>query len=925
MNSKILSVIIPIYNVEAYLEEALDSVIQQDIGFEKNIQLILINDGSPDNSEAICLKYKEKYPSITYIKQKNGGVSSARNKGLDVATGKYIAFFDPDDVLSLDTYRLMVDFLEAHYDEIDMAAFKMKFFERFTGDHPLNYRFYKGSRVVDVRDNPTFMQSSGVSCVYKASALKNKRFDGSIKFAEDMKLINEVLLDKKKYGVVDGPIYYVRKRMDENSASNTGHLDPSYYMVTPVKVFKYLFDLWEKNSSHLDEFIQFVILFDLQFRINQPAQAALTADEEQMYRKNITDLVKRVTNDEIILRLPRLKMGYKLYLLKLKYGVKEFEKLLTIEDYSVYFNGIKLKGVRPGVGIDRIDSLGGGRLRIDGYVSGLITNKAKYWLETNSGKIKVKKNKYRAVSTRNIFLGEQVDINEAFSVEIDVDEKDEITFHYSIGGDDMALHAKTSYITGLGNLIGSYNVYGQRILERTKYALRVHQDSAGQRFIREVKFLYAIMSRLKLKIARREFRISLRKRIKQTDLSIKTKILCLVRPFFIPLKATTLNTISVALRLSGRLCNSLKRRRVWLISDKISGADDNGEALYRYLQKNDVKEKCFFAINKDSSDYERLKSQGFRVVNILSYRYKLLVLIADCIISSNADDLIFNPFLDSWDKYVDLMTAKFIFLQHGVAKDDLSRQYNRWNSKFDMFVTSTQQEYDSIVGSKYYGFTANEVKLTGLPRFDELKDTSKDKIVLIPTWRKGLDGGLDKKTGLRKYSPDFKNTEYFKFYNNVINDVKLKRVLEENNLTGEFYLHPSFTAQARDFSSTESFVVKTAPYDFKKIFSESRILITDYSSVAFDFAYLKKPVVYVQFDKENFFKSHTYKEGYYSYTNDGFGPVTTNRKDLVDAITKIVEQRCEMDKKYKQRVERAFKYTDRNNSKRVYEAIKSLT
>ena len=77
------SVIIPIYNVEKYLEEAIKSIINQSIGFEDNIQLILVNDGSTDNSEEICMKYEKEFPdNIIYIKQKNNGVSVARNTGM---------------------------------------------------------------------------------------------------------------------------------------------------------------------------------------------------------------------------------------------------------------------------------------------------------------------------------------------------------------------------------------------------------------------------------------------------------------------------------------------------------------------------------------------------------------------------------------------------------------------------------------------------------------------------------------------------------------------------------------------------------------------------------------------------------------------------------------------------------------------------
>lgn len=92
------SVIIPVYNVENYLEETIQSVIHQTIGFKKNIQIILVNDGSPDDSGKICEKYQREYPdNIVYVEQKNAGVSAARNNGLKYAEGEIINFLDSDD------------------------------------------------------------------------------------------------------------------------------------------------------------------------------------------------------------------------------------------------------------------------------------------------------------------------------------------------------------------------------------------------------------------------------------------------------------------------------------------------------------------------------------------------------------------------------------------------------------------------------------------------------------------------------------------------------------------------------------------------------------------------------------------------------------------------------------------------------------
>lgn len=100
------SIVMPVYNVEEYLRESIDSVINQSIGFSDNIQLILINDGSPDNADEICLEYKGKFPdNIIYINKENEGVSVARNIGLDEAKGKYINFLDSDDYLDSDALK----------------------------------------------------------------------------------------------------------------------------------------------------------------------------------------------------------------------------------------------------------------------------------------------------------------------------------------------------------------------------------------------------------------------------------------------------------------------------------------------------------------------------------------------------------------------------------------------------------------------------------------------------------------------------------------------------------------------------------------------------------------------------------------------------------------------------------------------------
>ena len=99
---KLISVIVPIYNVEKYLTKCIESIINQTY---KNLEIILVDDGSPDKSPIICDEYAKKDNRIKVIHKKNGGLSDARNYGMSLATGEYISFIDSDDYIDEEMYE----------------------------------------------------------------------------------------------------------------------------------------------------------------------------------------------------------------------------------------------------------------------------------------------------------------------------------------------------------------------------------------------------------------------------------------------------------------------------------------------------------------------------------------------------------------------------------------------------------------------------------------------------------------------------------------------------------------------------------------------------------------------------------------------------------------------------------------------------
>ena len=183
----IFSVIISIFNTGRYLDDSIGSLLNQTIGF-KNIQTILINDGSTDNSDDICLKYEKKYENIIYINISHSGVSAARNIGLKYAKGLFINFLDSDDKWHSEAFKKVYIFYKMNKN-IDLVAGRIKYFESRHNYHYLDYKF-KITRIVNLNQNYDCIQLSSSSCFFRFSSIKGKKFDENIFSGEDIRFIS---------------------------------------------------------------------------------------------------------------------------------------------------------------------------------------------------------------------------------------------------------------------------------------------------------------------------------------------------------------------------------------------------------------------------------------------------------------------------------------------------------------------------------------------------------------------------------------------------------------------------------------------------------------------------------------------------------------------------------------------------------------
>ncbi len=874
MNKEFLiSTIIPVYNAEKYLKQTVESIINQSIGFEKNIQLIFVNDGSIDNSEKICKEYKEKYPdNVVYISQKNKGVSAARNEGLKVANGQYINFIDSDDYLDLNCYKKAYNMLEKN-DDIDLVVFRLKFFEYKTSFHYLDYKF-TSDRIIDIMQEPEGIVLHITTALIRKDVFKSIRFDETLKISEDTKVLYQIILQKEKYGVIKSCIYHYRRRKEQSSAIQNSKTSRDWYINTIKNCHDYLIDLSIKKYGKVIQYVQYFIMYDLQWRIRTDIVADLSEEEKNDYVNTIRKYLKLI-DDEVILAQIKMNDNYKMIALNVKYE-DDIKKYITQKEDGIYFKDILFipyDNIRNDVELSHIEK---NKLIIEGN---LVTyNLPIYYLVNGEQYTKIET--FSRGNIKSIFKNKYNLQKSGYYLEIPLDGVKSINLVIKIGNKYHDLNSKYIHFSKIKYRQGYYydNHY---LLTRKNMTIKVKRNPLITTVIyREIRFLAYLIIKKRL--------------YKQAFQRI---IYWITKPFM--------------------------SKNIWLFADREFMARDSGELMFKYTnsQKTDKKRNTYFVIDKHYEDYERMKQYG----NVISYhtmKYRLFFLNAKYIISSHADGYVNNAFGKSRKYYADLFRFDYIYLTHGILLHDSSSWLNRINKNISLNVVTSPLEYNSILDGNYY-FKPEQLIKTGLPRHDNLikKDIEEEnKILIMASWRSSLVGPEIPGTQRRAYNPKFKKSEYYNFYNDLFNNKRLLETLKKYNYKIKFCIHPSFRGQYKDFKGNE-FIEIAIDVDSQYETKSSKMLITDYSSAACDFAYLRKPVVYANFDLDHIYQIHYYNKGYFDYDVNGFGPNCKTLDETIDEIIKCIENNFVMEDKYKKRCEDFFFYHDDNNCKRVYDAI----
>lgn len=865
-----VSIVIPVYNAEEYLEECILSVLKQK--GDLNIEILLVDDGSTDKSADICSLYNERYNNITFLRQVNSGVSVARNNGIHHSSGKYIFFLDSDDLLEEDTILSVFDFFEQHEEHIDIVAYPLYLLMDGEIKKHARTNIYNSSGVYDVYVHPYLNQTTMNVCVRNLNP-EPILFDTDLKFAEDATFNTNYIMRKGRLGICSQGSYLYRK-ISGSAADRFKNPVNSASML--IEYCERMFEKHQLNSRP-HPYAQSIVLYEINWRFKGGALFPnhLVGEEKDNWLSRFKSIINKI-DDNTILTQRYMDIFHKYYFLKYKeqpvdikydskgiYLYRNSQLLLKQTEFEIVMTNFKVRDEE---------------LTISGFVKAPILDfiDIKLYIEINDKKIPLdlylsNHSYYKTRMLTNNFL--------AFDYSLKLkDVKEKETIKFLVSAEDYVYNTKYFF---MDNVI--FNKYLKNY-DIVKDDYRIRFDCKEKEFIVN-------------KLTKKEKRVLKPKTLMRYYK--KNKKLALIR-----------------------LMNKERKKPIWLYNDR-NGVIDN--AYYQF--KHDIHQadgiNRYYVFDGDKQDIPKYftEEESKSVIQYGSSKHKYLFIQSSLILTSFQGFNEYCPFtIKGLNNFSDMLNYKLIYLQHGILHAHTPWIYSKERSRVDKFVVSSEFEKDNLITN--YNYKKEDIILTGMPRLDYIKDDipTDNKILLAPTWRNSLIGAhVDNRWIVDRNS--FGKSEYFKQINCAFKSEELQKLLIDHNLKIDFNLHPIFKSVSDMFELPSGDLIRIKEDSVN--LDEYKIFITDFSSFVFDFALLNRPIIYFVPDLD-YFKSgnHTYRELDLKF-EDGFGNLVTTDGGLVDEITKIVKSGYQPERKYKERMESFF--VDRGNHvERLYNELIKL-
>ena len=681
-----ISIVIPVYNNEKYIDKCLSSIFKQNYDINR-IQIIMINDGSSDNSFSVMKKYESK--NIIVIDKKNSGVSDTRNIGMKHALGKYIMFLDSDDYISKNTCKNIFNLFEKNYDDIDLITYPIIYDKNGKySKHPRYSKlYYKGTGVYDLTKDYNLLQATINVCI-KNNFEDNELFDIKQNFSEDERFNTKILMKKKKIGFCNEAVYYYRRHV---GTANDTITNPFYSYETIMKYYEHLFSKFEEEGK-VPKYIQALFVNNLSWRIKQDVLFPYHFEKEEYDKavKRIKKLLSKVDVD-VVFSLPFCKY-HRIYILNLmdkdiNIEIKDNSYLITSDNVVIEENN----SITAEINHFKIRN---NKIRLCGFLGTFMFEKEepKLYLKTNKETIKID-----TFISNNSYYYTGIKTNQFYGFDIDIQLDNLKSFEMYV-----EVNNKTIPI--------SYN-FGKFCFKKAYYK---HQE--------------VVCNNNKFIVKR------------------KHKIGTFIKNSFIlkrPLPFILLYRLNYLLHI--------KTKQIWLYNDKEVLLDNAYiQFKHDFNKKDNIKRYYVYNGSLDKIKSKFTKEEQKYLLKYKSFKHRRLFLHSNKILTSFADLQVYCPFNNGIKWYRDIKNYDLIYLQHGILHANLIQMYSKEYSEIDKFVISTNFEKENLI-NKYHYRDEDLIKTGMPRMMDVKKTKLKDKILFAPSWRKYLIGNLiNNKRALKK-------------------------------------------------------------------------------------------------------------------------------------------------------------------------------
>lgn len=863
----LISVVVAAYDVERYLPTLLRSFERQTVD-RGLLQFVFVNDGSTDSTGSRLDEWsRSSGADVTVVHQSNTWIAGARNVGLAQATGQWVTFVDADDELDERYFEEVAKFIDLHAsDEVALLAAHLLLLDddgTVTDGHPSRKRFEKGSRIVDMRLDP--IVQTGVNAAF---------------MRRDLIVASGLEFDER-----------VRPTFED------AHFVARYLL---------------RNHLH-----KIGLMASAKYRYRQRGDGTSTMQTSHDDRRKYTDVLR---HGHLGLLEEASAIG----------AVDRWVANTVLYDLVGYFR--RERAIRSPSALAPVDAFDEFH-ELAAAVLDRVGSEAVRSFDLLPVEFAVR---------RAMLVGYQADADRPSTVNLArVDEAHQLVqlqywFTRDIPTERITVDGHE--VTPEFETVQDFVFYGRPLVRRRVlwiprgFVTEMHVDDQQVVFARgEVPNHYATLTRRQLEPQI----LAQRRRVvdpNEVELTNKQHVWRAVRERAISTrkslrKSAIRNAVAPALARSRRARDRFEG--AWVFIDRDTDANDNAEHAYRYVLRHRPDINAFFVLNRDSKDWDRLQREGFRMVAFRSLEWVQLMLHAEHVASSHIADFVTKPLPVSKFGHP---RFHFTFLQHGVINYDLSRWLN--SKRPDLFVVSTPQEREAIAGHGQWIFSEHEVVLTGLPRFDALLEKSRSKreaerdlILVMPTWRHYLVGAQVAGSGAWERDDRFMESRFAKEYTALMSSPELRALAKRTGKRLALMPHPLLRPYLTDFHLPDDVEILDFAVDgVQDVLARSAAFVTDFSSLAFDAAFIDVPVVYFHFDLREFFGgSHSGRRGYFDYEEAGFGEVTGSVEEVERAIERIAEAAFRPSATFRERARRTFVTRDGRNSERVIQMMEWLT